>query len=131
MGRLGFGSKAESVAVSATRTRTVPVFVPGVMVVPLTLESSAVGSVTVTGLPAGAVVAVTAAVLPVTPSRFGSAVFAGPVAGMMEAMAGKAGVGANVTAVTPTSITATEVKLSPGVAARAACTVNAVPADAR
>src|SRR5436190_16432748 len=121
-------SSVAPVPSSLARTRSLPVVPPGVIVSAATAAPIGAGSWSVTGRPAGAVVATTVTVLPTTPSRLGSPVLTGPVAPMGAGMAGNAGTGVKASAVTPASVTLPDTALSPGVAVRAAVAVNAVPA---
>src|SRR5271165_1237265 len=77
-------SRRAAVALSVMRRPMSPVLLPGVIVVPATLAPSERRKATVIGRAAGAVVALTSAVLPAMPSRFGSALLGGGVPGMRE-----------------------------------------------
>jgi hypothetical protein len=68
-----------------------PVRVPGVIVVPATLAPSERRNTATMGRLAGAVIALTTAVLPAMPSRLGSALLGGGVPGMSEGTAASGG----------------------------------------
>src|SRR5262245_22775631 len=98
-----------------------PVSPPGVMTLPAAVAPRGLGRETVVARPAGAVTGVATAVLPVTPSRLGSAVLGAALNGPPSAAMGvNAGVGAKVTLVIPTRVIFPETATSPGVEARAA-----------
>ena len=103
-------SRNVPVGPSVSRSFWLPVPLPGWTERPETVAPGLPRAATVTARPAGAVVAVTVAELPVTPPRLGSAEFAGAVALPMAVTNGppKAGTGANVAPVTSTSSTGEE-----------------------
>src|SRR3954454_18840948 len=93
-----FCSSNVLVVVSSTLAIMSPVCDPGVIVVPAAAPPSGVLRLTVTARPAGAVIAATVAVLPPTPTVFGSAVPGGNGNGPPRAAIGvNAGAAVNVT----------------------------------